>query len=116
MTLRSRWAERQARRKQHTFVYCPQCRYELVAGGVWLGQDVTNLAVEAYRCARCGTFSAWDFDAPAPILLRGWPEAPPPSEPAPSGPGSPHPTAVHGPDCTAGPPRFVQVAEDGLHT
>ena len=68
--LRQRWGAWRAPRKQTTFVYCPGCRYELVAGGDWLGQDVTQPEVEAYKCARCGTISAWLFDAPAPILLR----------------------------------------------
>lgn len=64
------WREWRQRRKQTTFVYCPTCRYELVAGGDWLGQDVTEPSIEAYRCARCGTLSAWLFDTPAPFLVR----------------------------------------------
>jgi hypothetical protein len=40
----------------------------MVAGGRWLGQD-KRTGVEGYLCAMCGTESAWDFDAPAPLLV-----------------------------------------------
>lgn len=54
---------------QRTFVYCPSCRWEMVAGGRWLGQEIATMA-EGYDCARCGCRSVWDFDCPAPVLLR----------------------------------------------
>lgn len=65
---RDRRRERKALRNQKTFVYCPVCRFELVAGGEWLGQDTTTFH-EAYRCNRCGAFSTWDFDFPAPVVV-----------------------------------------------
>jgi hypothetical protein len=69
-SFRERLRRWRLRRKQHTFVYCPTCRFELVAGGKWMGQLVTDPSIEAYACARCGTFSEWHFDSPAPILVR----------------------------------------------
>jgi hypothetical protein len=29
----------------------------MVAGGDWLGQNVDDPRIEAYKCARCGTFA-----------------------------------------------------------
>ena len=67
--VRARWAARQARKRQRTFIYCPSCNFELVAGGEWLGQEVTTM-YEAYRCARCDTTSVWDFDLfPVPVRV-----------------------------------------------
>lgn len=54
--------------KQWTFVYCPACRFELCAGGEHLGMNSEGL--ETYRCAKCGEYSAWDFDAPVPLLIH----------------------------------------------
>ena len=62
-----RWRQR---RSQSTWIYCPKCKLELIAGGEWIGQDVRDPAIEAYTCARCGTWSAWNFDAPAPLLVK----------------------------------------------
>jgi hypothetical protein len=64
------WPPGKKRHKQHTFVYCPACRYELVSGGEWIGQDITDPSIEAYQCARCKVTSAWYFDAPTPLLVR----------------------------------------------
>lgn len=61
---------RSQERRQRTFVYCPSCEYELCAGGDWMGSPSHNSPVEVYKCARCGTFSSWDFDAPVPLLLK----------------------------------------------
>lgn len=56
-------------RRQGTWVYCPHCKFEMVEGGEWIGE---NAGMEGYRCANCGTTSAWLFDAPVPLLI-GWP-------------------------------------------
>jgi hypothetical protein len=71
---RRKLAARRARKRQRTFVYCPTCKFELCAGGEWVGPSETDPAIENYSCSRCGTFSAWNFDTPAPILL-GWQKA-----------------------------------------
>jgi hypothetical protein len=63
------WKRRRALKRQTCFVYCPYCKFELCAGGKWLGQDITDPSIEAYECARCGTFSRWNFDAPAPFTV-----------------------------------------------
>ena len=68
--LRARWKAWRLRRRQTCFIYCPSCRFELVAGGEWLGQDIET-AHEAYRCNRCDTLSTWDFDTyPVPVTVE----------------------------------------------
>lgn len=67
---RKRWQIRRALARQRTFVYCPVCRFELVAGGIWLGTNATDPSLEAYDCGQCGQFSEWNFDALAPLLVR----------------------------------------------
>jgi predicted RNA-binding Zn-ribbon protein involved in translation (DUF1610 family) len=54
--------------RQTTRVYCPTCRNELVANGVLLYDSPTHGVL--YRCDNCDSFSRWDFDAPAPLLLE----------------------------------------------
>ena len=61
-----RWKQR---RRQTTWIYCPSCKLELVAGGEWLGQELET-GYEAYRCNRCGRLSVWNFDMPAPVLTE----------------------------------------------
>lgn len=68
--VRASWRARQIRKNQRTWLYCPECKFELVAGGEWLGQEVETM-YEAYRCARCGTLSTWDFDTfPVPVRVE----------------------------------------------
>lgn len=53
-------------KKQYTFVYCQNCHLELCAGGDLI--EDTDLV--RYKCARCGTRSAWYLDAPVPIFIE----------------------------------------------
>jgi transcription elongation factor Elf1 len=53
-------------RKQTTFVYCPTCRLEQISNSCF----VSDTDVVRYRCSHCGTETAWDFDAPVPLLLK----------------------------------------------
>ena len=54
--------------EQTTFVYCPNCRFELTAGGTMLSDDAKGVA---YCCKSCEHLSLWDFDAPVPLLISG---------------------------------------------
>jgi DNA-directed RNA polymerase subunit RPC12/RpoP len=53
--------------KQTTWVHCPNCRFELVKGGEFWGHTIDGWV--EYKCANCGRFSDWDFDAPVPLLV-----------------------------------------------
>jgi len=58
-----------------TRCFCPTCRRDLIAGDSYVGLSDEILTpagdrAETYRCARCGTFSAWDFDMfPTPTII-----------------------------------------------
>lgn len=52
--------------KQTTFCYCPVCKNELISSDSF----VSDKEVVTYKCTKCGIVSEWDFDAPAPILLK----------------------------------------------
>lgn len=49
-----------------TKVYCPRCRNNLVSCPRTAHTD-TDLV--RYVCGECGLHSAWDFDAPVPLLI-----------------------------------------------
>lgn len=52
--------------KQHTFIYCPKCRNEMIKNGQFI-ED--NDGIIKYRCSKCGIISFWDFDNfPVPML------------------------------------------------
>lgn len=55
------------KKKQTTFIYCPNCNNELIKNGNLIAD--TDLVY--YQCSRCGTYSKWLFDAPTPILMKG---------------------------------------------
>lgn len=50
---------------QTTFVYCPTCGLEQCANNCF----VSDTDLVRYRCVDCGTRTAWDFDAPVPLLM-----------------------------------------------
>lgn len=73
-------AERRHIYNQSTFVYCPCCNQELI-GSISLFEDPyesktirdrngDSAKLVKITCERCGVVSLWDFDAPAPILMR----------------------------------------------
>lgn len=52
--------------KQTTFVYCPNCDNELISSDSFVKDE----DFVYYKCSECDIESIWDFDAPAPILIR----------------------------------------------
>lgn len=52
--------------KQTTFCHCPNCKNELISSNSFVSDE----EVVTYKCVKCGVISEWDFDAPAPILLK----------------------------------------------
>ena len=54
--------------KQTTFCYCPNCKNELISSGSFISDD--NLVY--FECVKCDVRSEWDFDAPAPILIKSY--------------------------------------------
>lgn len=52
--------------KQTTFCYCKNCKNELISSDSFVSDE----DVVTYKCVKCGMISEWDFDAPAPILLK----------------------------------------------
>ncbi|MDU6995999.1 MAG: hypothetical protein E6356_14150 [Terrisporobacter othiniensis] len=51
------------KQKQTTFCYCKNCKNELISSDSFVSDE----DVVTYKC---GMVSEWDFDAPAPILLK----------------------------------------------
>lgn len=52
--------------KQHTFIYCPKCKNELIKNGQFI-ED--NDDIIKYCCSKCGIISFWDFAIfPVPYL------------------------------------------------
>lgn len=58
--------ERKNARKQKTFCWCPICGEDLCSNNSF--KEDTDLV--RYDCCNCNCRSAWDFDAPAPILIK----------------------------------------------
>ncbi len=48
-------------------VFCPGCRVDLNAAAS--AATCTDTDLVRFTCGNCGTRSAWDFDAPVPILV-----------------------------------------------
>jgi len=53
--------------KQTTFVYCPECRNELIKNG----NLIKDTEFVYFKCSKCGHKSEWDFNTPCPILMKG---------------------------------------------
>ena len=53
--------------RQSTWVYCPGCSQDMVAGDV---VDCIVTSDYVYYLCECGTYSRWIFDTPAPALDR----------------------------------------------
>lgn len=53
--------------RQRTFIYCPECKKEMVKNGHVI-ED--NDGIVKYQCSKCGNVSFWDFKHyPVPYLL-----------------------------------------------
>ena len=57
---------RKAVREQRTFCYCPICKEDLCSNDSF--KEDTDLV--RYECKNCGCRSSWNFDMPAPMLVR----------------------------------------------
>lgn len=58
--------EKREKRKQHTFIYCPRCRNEMIWNGHFIND---NDEIIKYKCSKCGEISFWDFaHFPVPYL------------------------------------------------
>lgn len=62
----SRHVRLRRRPRSTTQAFCPRCGNELVSCPLTTCAD-TDLV--RYICGRCQTASAWDFDAPVPLLI-----------------------------------------------
>lgn len=52
-------------RKQRTYCWCPICNEDLCSNGsLFWDTDLVR-----YECENCGCRSAWNFDAPGPLLI-----------------------------------------------
>lgn len=60
-------------REQKTFCWCPTCKEDLCSNNSFNPDSPTTVPVQ-YECTNCGTRSEWDFNHPAPILLRAMPK------------------------------------------
>lgn len=65
-----RWLKRLfgSRTETRCQALCPGCRSDLNAAAN-LG-TCTDADLVRFTCGKCGARSAWDFDAPAPLLIR----------------------------------------------
>jgi hypothetical protein len=64
------WLTRPDKPRQTTFLYCPGCQHELVAGGHFFGED-PETRDWIYNCAQCNQRSSWDtVSFPIPVLRR----------------------------------------------
>lgn len=52
---------------QRVFVYCPSCGCELLSSD---NCSISEPNLVYFECHNCDTGSMWDFDAPAPILIK----------------------------------------------
>lgn len=53
-------------REQKTFCFCPGCHHDLCSNHSFISD--TDLV--RYACTNCGVRSEWNFDTPAPLLIR----------------------------------------------
>lgn len=65
LILNNLFFEKDEKKKQTTFCYCPECNNELIGSNSFTSDGELVMFV----CTKCGTESEWDFDAPAPLLL-----------------------------------------------
>ena len=54
---------------QTTFIYCPDCRLELISTNSFVEEYSDHIC--KFKCNNCGRESIWDFNPPTPILLEG---------------------------------------------
>ena len=55
-----------AMRKQHTFVYCQRCNFEMCS----MNNATDNKdGTVCHICKNCGIESRWDYDAPVPLNI-----------------------------------------------
>lgn len=59
------WRTRKAKGRTCA-AYCPRCRTDLCA----TGRTLEDTDLVRILCLKCGSRTEWDFDAPAPILIR----------------------------------------------
>lgn len=52
---------------QTTFCYCPKCRNELISSNSF---DKEDGYYTYFKCKKCNYYSMWDFNCPAPILIK----------------------------------------------
>lgn len=60
-------AERIYLYNQRVFMYCPGCGCELLSSD---NCSISEPNLVYFECHNCDTGSTWDFDAPAPILIK----------------------------------------------
>lgn len=63
---KQKFEEKQLKKGQTCFCYCPKCDNELISSNSFI-EDTDYVY---YKCSKCGTKSKWDFDFPCPILLE----------------------------------------------
>ena len=64
-TKKQKFQEKQLKKGQRTFIYCPNCDNELIGSNSFI-KDADYVY---YKCDKCGTESKWNFDFICPILL-----------------------------------------------
>ncbi len=52
--------------EQHTFCYCPNCKYELVGSDSFVSDTIRGVT---YKCQQCHCKSLWWFDDPVPWCI-----------------------------------------------
>lgn len=57
---------RKSAKLQRTYCWCPICDEDLCSNESF----VSDTDLVRYECTNCGCRSAWDFDAPCPLLIR----------------------------------------------
>lgn len=65
-TEKQKFQEKQLKKGQRTFAYCPKCDNELISSNSF----IKDTGYVYYKCDKCGTESKWDFDFICPILLE----------------------------------------------
>lgn len=54
---------------QHTFLWCPKCKEDLVGSNSFTGYNSTNQSHWNYECKKCGCESRWFNEGFAVILI-----------------------------------------------
>lgn len=56
------------KRKQSTFIYCMECKNELVSNDSFISDDD---GIVTYKCSKCGRVGRYDFiHYPVPLLIK----------------------------------------------